>query len=101
MQGHATFEPAEAAAMRARRRESIQDWLLTKVAEALAVDAAAIDVRESLATYGLGSVAAVSLTGDLETWLRLEVSPTLVWEYPTIESLAARLDEMLAEAGQS
>lgn len=90
---------AQEGAARARRRESIQDWLLEKVSEVVGVEEADIDIRESLATYGLGSVAAVSLTGDLEAWLKIDLSPTLVWEYPTIESLSVHLDELLEASG--
>jgi len=38
--------------------------------------------------YGLGSVQAVSLTGDLESSWGRTLSPTLAWDYPTIELLA-------------
>lgn len=90
---------SQEGAGRARRREAIQDWLLAKVSEVVGVEEADIDVRESLATFGLGSVAAVSLTGDLEAWLKIDLSPTLVWEYPTIESLTVHLDELLEASG--
>jgi acyl carrier protein len=36
---------------------------------------------------------AVSLSGDLETWLSREISPTVVWDYPTVEQLARYLSE--------
>jgi len=87
---------AGAAGARERRREAIQEWLLSKLSEALAADRVEIDVREPLSTYGLGSIAAVTLTGDLETWLGIELSPTLFWEYPTIEGLSVYLDEQVA-----
>jgi hypothetical protein len=31
--------------------------------------------------------------------LKLDLSPTLVWEYPTVESLAVHLDELLEASG--
>ncbi len=54
----------------------------------LEMDASAIDPRQPFTYYGLGSVQAVSLTGDLEVFLNRKLSPTLAWDYPTIESLA-------------
>ncbi|HSG44978.1 MAG TPA: amino acid adenylation domain-containing protein, partial [Anaerolineales bacterium] len=39
----------------------------------------------------LGSIQAVSLTGDLEVFLDRTLSPTLAWDYPTIELLADHL----------
>lgn len=89
-----------AAAAQAGRREVIQSWLLSKISELLAMDADDLDVSEPLSTYGLGSIAAVSLTGDLEVWLGLELAPTLVWEYPTIEALTEYLASE-AEAAES
>ena len=41
--------------------------------------------------YGLDSVQAVSIVGDLETWLGRSLSPTLIWDFPTIEDLAKHL----------
>ncbi len=68
--------------------EAIQAWLIANVAEALGIDPHEIDIHEPLESYGLSSRDAVSLTGDLEDWLSCRVSPTLVWEYPTIEAIA-------------
>jgi acyl carrier protein len=73
--------------------EELQDWLVTHLAEELGVDPQEIDVREPLASYGLRSVAAVSLSGDLEALLGCKLSTTLLWEYSTIESLAGYLAE--------
>ncbi|HEY0546548.1 MAG TPA: acyl carrier protein [Pyrinomonadaceae bacterium] len=72
--------------------ETIQDWLIAKVADSVPDAPEDIDVREPLASYGLSSLAAVSLTADLEDWLNLRLPPTLAWDYPTIESLARYLE---------
>src|SRR5207249_2733002 len=42
-------------------------------------------------SFGLGSLQAVGLAGDLQEWLGRPLSPTLVYEYPTIEALAQHL----------
>ncbi|HJT56092.1 MAG TPA: SDR family NAD(P)-dependent oxidoreductase, partial [Ktedonobacteraceae bacterium] len=72
-------------------REAILGWLIAKVAEELAMDPAAIDVYEPLASYGMDSVTAVGLSGELEDWLGRELSPTLFYDYPTIGLLARYL----------
>lgn len=79
----------------------IQDWLIGNIAESLKIDPAEIDIREPFASYGLSSTAAVGLTGDMEDWLGLRLSPTLVWDYPTIEELAQHLasEVKIKEAG--
>jgi acyl transferase domain-containing protein/acyl carrier protein len=69
----------------------IQAWLVAKLAERLGLESREIDVGEPLASYGLGSTEAVSLAGELADWLGRQLSPALVYEYPTIEALARHL----------
>jgi myxalamid-type polyketide synthase MxaE and MxaD len=73
--------------------EVIQDWLVTKLSERLGIETHEIDIREPLASYGLGSTEAVSLAGELAEWLGRKLSAALVYEYPTIEALARHLAE--------
>jgi acyl transferase domain-containing protein/acyl carrier protein len=73
--------------------DTIQAWLVAKLSERLGLESHEIDVREPLASYGLGSTEAVSLAGELAEWLGQQLSPALVYEYPTIEALARHLAE--------
>ncbi len=75
-------------------QERIQDWLLTHLALYLKMPPDQIDVEEPLASYGLDSSVAVSITGELGEWLNQELDPTLFWEYPSIETLAHHLAEI-------
>ncbi|MDH7486314.1 MAG: beta-ketoacyl synthase N-terminal-like domain-containing protein [Anaerolineae bacterium] len=70
---------------------SIQDWLVTHLAEELGVAPEEIDVRQPFESFGLSSREAVLLSGELEEWLGRRLQPTLLWEYPTIEALARHL----------
>jgi acyl transferase domain-containing protein/acyl-CoA synthetase (AMP-forming)/AMP-acid ligase II/acyl carrier protein len=82
-----------------RTKAAIQSWLVTRIAERLHINPRDLDSQIPLAHYGMDSVQAVSLTGDLETWLGRDLSPTLAYDYPTIESLARYLaGEMLEQA---
>lgn len=72
--------------------QAIRTWLVEHVAEAAGMTPDDIDVREPLESYGLSSREAVSMVGDLEDWLGRRLSPTLVWEYPTIEAIARYLN---------
>ena len=71
--------------------ETIQSWLVARIAAMQELDPHSIDPRQPFTYYGLGSVQAVSLTGDLEVFLSRTLSPTLAWDYPTIELLAKYL----------
>src|ERR1700733_3661017 len=71
--------------------EGIQAWLVAKLSERLGIEQREVDIREPLASYGLGSTEAVSLAGELAVWLNRKLPPALVYEYPTIEALARYL----------
>ncbi|WP_248277637.1 non-ribosomal peptide synthetase/type I polyketide synthase [Brasilonema sp. UFV-L1] len=80
--------------------EAIKAWLVAKIAEHLQVSPVEIDIRQALAQYGLNSLAAVRISGELQEWLGREFSPTLLYDYPTLEGLARHLvDETSACEG--
>ncbi|MEH1834782.1 MAG: amino acid adenylation domain-containing protein, partial [Nostoc sp.] len=80
--------------------EAIEAWLLAKIGEYLQVSPVEIDIRQPLAQYGLNSLAAVRISGELQEWLGREFSPTLLYDYPTLEGLARHLaDETSASEG--
>ncbi|NEO57902.1 MAG: acyl carrier protein [Okeania sp. SIO3B5] len=71
--------------------EILQKWIAEKLAEQLSVDKSTIEFTESLTRYGLDSIDAVTLVGELEDELELELPSTLFWDYPTIEKSAEYL----------
>ena len=78
-------------------QETIENWLIDTLATLLGVDNEEINLEKSIFAYGLDSSVAVSITGDLETWLDLELDPTLFWEYPKISELAKYLVDEVAK----
>ena len=72
-------------------REQIHSWLLSKLSRALKLRPDELDVHEPLARYGVDSALVMSLSGELERLLGRPLSPTLLFEYPTIAGLAAHL----------
>ena len=73
--------------------EAIQVWLVNQLADVLSLDPSTVDVQQPLTRYGLDSIDAVTLVGDLEDWLDLELPSTLLWDYPTIEKAASYMVE--------
>lgn len=71
----------------------IENWLVNQLAEQLSLDSQAISVSEPLTRYGLDSIDAVTMVGDLEDALDVELPSTLFWDYPTIEKSAQFLAE--------
>ncbi len=77
--------------------DTITDWLVDRIAECLSVAASEIEVDTPLASHGLSSREAVILSGDLEDWLDCRLSPTLIWEHPTITALAKYLSTLSSD----
>jgi len=72
----------------------LRAWLTNRVAEYLRRPAAEIDPGRQLADYGLESVYALALCGDIEDHLDIRLDETVVWDYPTIDRLGAYLDRL-------
>jgi myxalamid-type polyketide synthase MxaB len=68
--------------------DDIRVWLTHHIADLLGVSPDEIDSAKSLESFGVASRDAITLVGDLETWTGLSLSPTLVYEYPTIDAIA-------------
>jgi acyl carrier protein len=93
--------PAELSAgtvPRLRTATEIQIRLVEEVARLLEAEPQVIDVVEPFDRYGLDSMMAVNLTAVLEEWLGRDFSPTLPYEYPTIQSLSQHLADQLGAA---
>lgn len=82
---------AELSAASNANQETIQSWLVRAIAEKLKVSPHEIKTDVPFDEYGLDSVDAVSISGELSDWLQRDLPGTLLFEYPTIGELAAHL----------
>jgi acyl carrier protein len=71
-------------------------WLRQQVAAVLRLDVERVPQDKPLRALGLDSLMALELRNRLERNLRLKLSATLVWNYPTITAMAAFLASRLA-----
>ncbi|MEM9924466.1 MAG: thioester reductase domain-containing protein [Cyanobacteria bacterium P01_D01_bin.50] len=78
----------------------IQAWLVSNLAELLHISAEEIDITQPLDSYGLDSTQAMVIVTKAQKMLGFELSPTLLWHYPTIEALSGRLAEEAEESQQ-
>ena len=67
---------------------AIAKWLIQQLSDQLSLDKSSISVSEPLTRYGLDSIDAVTMVGDIEDVLDVELPSTLFWDYPTIEKSA-------------
>ena len=73
----------------------LQAWLVERIAGYLGIAPGRLDPDQPFAEIGLDSVYALTLCGDIEDALGIEVEPTMAWDYPTAAILAAGLHEEL------
>ncbi|HTD53448.1 MAG TPA: acyl carrier protein [Thermoanaerobaculia bacterium] len=78
--------------------DAIQSWLVQKISARLHVPAEQIRPAEPFTSFGLSSMVALSLSGELEELVGLQLPPTLMWDYPTIDSLSQHLAQLAADA---
>ena len=69
--------------------------MLSAFADALDVKITEIDPNTPLKNYGLESMVVVNITAELSDWLGVRVSPTLVYDFPTVTLLAKHLGELV------
>ena len=81
--------------------ESIQAWIVARVAHLTGVPPAEIDVAAPLTRHGLDSVALIALASDLEKWLGYRFRENPVDAATTIGSLSVFLAERANSRGGS
>ncbi len=80
--------------------ESVQDWLVDKLAQRLNVEPSSLDVNQYFDELDLDSTEALILAGELENWLGFELETTALWYHPTVASLAQYIvEENASRAG--
>ena len=66
-------------------------WLTERVATYLQRNPDEIDADVPLSDYGLDSVYALTLSGDIEDRLSIPVEPSILWDNPSIRALLRAL----------
>ncbi len=79
--------------------EGIAEWCRHYVARLLDMPAERIDAETEFDRFGLDSAMAVAMILDLEEQLGTEVSPSLLFEYTSIATLAGHLAESAGAEG--
>lgn len=90
----APSSPSRVTPLTVRRQASageIRTWIAEQLSAMLDIERAEIDIGAPFSAFGLDSLKAVSLAGELETWLGRGLPPTLLWDYPSIDALATHL----------
>ena len=76
-------------------RPEVLAWLISQFADWLEVPVEELEPRRPISSYGLDSISAVTLSVQLEEELGVELDTAVLWERPTLESLAEHLAQSL------
>ncbi len=74
-----------------RTVDEVESFLKDEIGEMVKLAPAEVDPTREFSDFGLDSRQGVALSGALEKFLEKRLSATLVWDYPTIETLAKHL----------
>lgn len=74
-----------------RTEAEIRQWMQERLASQLKVSVLEVDPARRFDAYGLDSRTAVQVSGELEKVVERRLSPALLIEHPTIDSVAREL----------
>ena len=80
------------------RSEDIQRWLAEQLGPRIGLDPDSIDRDRPLDEYGVSSLEAVSLTGEIEAHFGCRIEPTALWDHRTLGRLAAHVASIVGAA---
>jgi len=64
------------------------DWIINKISLIYKIPSDHIDVDKNLSDYGLDSINAIAITGELEELFEIELPSALLWNCNTISKIA-------------
>lgn len=68
---------------------AVRDWIVRWLTQRGGVEPDQIDLQQRFDAYGLDSLMAIRLIGDLEDACGVELTPMIAWEHPTIAATAS------------
>ena len=77
----------------------LRNWVRSHLANLLGVAPESVALDKSLADYGLDSVDAVLMAGELEDALKIEIDPASFLQFDTFEQMIAAVAPALAKRG--
>ena len=73
---------------RAVSADQVEAWLTERIASRMRLSRDQVRVTTPFLEFGMSSLDAMEIAADLERWLRRPLSPTAIYNHPTISDLA-------------
>ncbi|MBV8083471.1 MAG: FAD-dependent oxidoreductase [Chloroflexi bacterium] len=81
-----------------RSAGEIREWMVAQIARRANLDPSGIDASDAFETLPIESLQIVGMVADLSRWLDWQVTPSIIFECPTIDAIARQLAADVAEA---
>ncbi|MDU9391296.1 acyl carrier protein [Pseudomonas japonica] len=78
-------------------KPSVNDWLSQYLSAEHSIDPRTIRLKTTFSELGLDSATGVALTLDVGEWLGIEVEPTVIFDYPTVELFCTYVEGLHAQ----
>ena len=75
-------------------------WITDSLVRELRIDSKQVTLGKPFTSYGVDSMLATMLVGDLEEHLSRRLSPTLAWNHSSVEKLAEYLSQLAPETAE-
>jgi len=79
--------------MTSKTQEEVQEWIVQWLVDVAEVSRESIELDKPFADYRLDSLTAVEFSGDIEEWLDITVTATVLWNHPTLRHMTIYLAE--------
>ena len=82
------FSDSENVVINGNDENAVREWLVQRLAAHLKKDISELDSSRPFDQYGLDSMFAVQVTGELEKVVEMRLSPALLFENTCIDDVA-------------
>jgi acyl carrier protein len=72
-------------------KAGLTEWITAWLRTELGLPDAPLEMTAPFTRFGMDSVHALMMTGDLEEHLGRRLSPTVAWDHPTVDALSTFL----------
>ncbi|WP_068260586.1 AMP-binding protein [Rubripirellula obstinata] len=73
-----------------------ENWMTNWLVARAGIDPSEINLDKPFSDYGLDSMTAVEMSGEIEDWSGAELTPIVAWNYPTVSRLSEYIvDEII------
>ncbi len=82
------FSDSQSTVIDGNNETAVKEWLAQRMAKQLKINKDSIETNKPFEDYGLDSLFAVQVTGELEKVVELRLSPALLFENTCIDDVA-------------